>query len=87
MEIDEPLAEVERFLALASAQPGGRLMLRSRVDEPRLGQFMVLASTLGVNIAGVLHKPMGIDAIRAALRHHAGNIPFLPTGHDIGNQP
>jgi DNA-binding response OmpR family regulator len=73
MEVDEPLERLQHSLELMSANPRGRLMLLSGVSGPRLGELMLRATALRVNIAGILYKPMGIDAIRAALRHQAGD--------------
>jgi hypothetical protein len=86
MEVDEPLENVERLLELASAYPGARLMLLSGVSGQRLGRLMLLAAARRVNIAGIVYKPVGIEAIRTALRHRAGNSSSSNAANEAGNQ-
>jgi DNA-binding response OmpR family regulator len=68
LEVDEPLARVRRFFELASLSQSGSLVLVSAVTDTELYQLKKLASGLGLKIAAILHKPMGIEAIRMVLR-------------------
>jgi hypothetical protein len=86
MEVDEPLENVERLLELASAYPGASLMLLSGISGQRLGRLMLLAAARRVNIARILYKPVGIEAIRTALRHRAGNSSSSNAANEAGNQ-
>jgi DNA-binding response OmpR family regulator len=69
VEVDGPLDRVTHLLELVSACQNSRLVLLSAVNGPRLGEIVKLANGLGAKIGGILHKPMGIEAIRAVLRN------------------
>ena len=89
MEVDGPLDRVKRFFECLSAYQSGSLVLLSGVNGPQLGELLQLANALGVNIAGILHKPMGIDAIRTVLRNQKRGTPRLqarPTTQGVNHE-
>ena len=89
MEVDRFLDSGKRFIRLVSGCRSGSLVLLSAVSGPHLGELTRLADALGVKINGILHQPMGIEAIRAVLRHPERVTPShsaRPTTQEVDHE-